>query len=77
MKITERIKVSVISALLVVGLSACDKPGPAETAGKKIDQAAGKAGDKMNETGDKLGNKLEQAGDAMDDAAAKAKKESK
>jgi osmotically-inducible protein OsmY len=35
--------------LLVVGLAACNKPGPAETAGKKIDQAGDKVGEKMSE----------------------------
>lgn len=41
--------------LLVAGLSACDKPGPAETAGKKIDQTADKVGDKLGEQGAKAG----------------------
>ena len=29
-----------ISLLLALGLSACNKPGPAEQAGKKMDQVA-------------------------------------
>ena len=55
-----------VSMLLVVGLAACNKPGPAETAGKKIDQTAEKVGDKM-------GEQSAQAGVAMDDTAITAK----
>ena len=51
-----------ISVILTVGLVACDKPGPAEQAGKSIDQATEKAGDKMDE-----------AGVAFDDSAITAK----
>ena len=49
-----------VSMLLIVGLAACNKPGPAETAGKKIDQTAEKVGDKM-------GEQSAQAGVAIDD----------
>jgi hyperosmotically inducible periplasmic protein len=55
MNISENLKLFGISMLVVVGLSACDKPGPAETAGKKIDQTADKAGKKIGETADKVG----------------------
>ena len=45
--------------LLVAGtfgsLTGCQKPeGPAEQAGKKLDQAVDKAGQKMEEAGDRL-----------------------
>jgi hypothetical protein len=47
----------VITALsmgiLLMSLSACKK-GPAETAGKKIDNAVEKAGDSLEKTGDKI-----------------------
>ena len=55
-----------VSMLLVVGLAACNKPGPAETAGKKIDQTAEKVGEKM-------GEQSAQAGVAMDDTAITTK----
>lgn len=59
-------------ALLCLGLVACDKPGPAETAGRNLDQAADKAGMKIGETVSKVGDKLEEqsakTGDAIDDA---------
>lgn len=47
-----------ISTLLVVGLSACNKPGPAETAGKKIDQGIDTAGKKIDDAADKASDKL-------------------
>jgi hyperosmotically inducible periplasmic protein len=66
MKMSQSFKLIGVSMLLVVGLSACDKPGPAETAGKKIDQTADKVGEKMGEQGAK-------AGVAIDDTEITAK----
>jgi hyperosmotically inducible periplasmic protein len=65
-------KLICVSTLLVVGLSACDKPGPAETAGKKIDQTADKVGEKIgvavDTVGDKLGAQSAKAGVVIDDS---------
>lgn len=58
MKIIYKLKFIALSMLLVFGLSACDKPGPAETAGKNIDQTIDKAGDKINEAADKVGESM-------------------
>ena len=66
MKVSENFKLIGISMLFVVGLSACDKQGPAETAGKKIDQTAEEAGKKM-------GEQSEKAGVAIDDTEITAK----
>jgi hyperosmotically inducible protein len=60
MKTQENLAMIGVSMLLIVGLAACNKPGPAETAGKKIDQTAEKVGDKM-------GEQSAQAGVAIDD----------
>lgn len=66
-----------ISTLLVFGLAACDKPGPAETAGKKIDQTADKVGDKLSSAaetvGDKLGKQGAKAGVVIEDTEITAK----
>lgn len=51
-----------ISLLLVFALSACDKPGPAEQAGKKMDQGASDTGKKVGETVDKFENKMTEQG---------------
>ena len=79
MKTLKNLKLIGISSLLVVGLSACDKPapGPAETAGKKIDQTVEEAGKKMGEATDKVAVKMaeqsEKAGVVIDDAEITAK----
>ncbi|MDO9065024.1 MAG: BON domain-containing protein [Sulfuricella sp.] len=77
MKILENFKLIGISMLLAAGLAACDKPGPAETAGKKIDQTANEAGKKIGEAADKVGEKLGEQGAktgvAIDDAEITAK----
>ena len=77
MKATESFKLIGISMLFVVGLAGCDKPGPAETAGKKIDQATEKVGKKIEEAADKVGEKMEEqsakTGVAIDDAEITAK----
>lgn len=52
-----------ISLLLAATLSACDKPGPAESAGKTIDQTTTDVGKKMSETADKVDKKLSDAGE--------------
>ena len=59
MKVSENFKLISISMLFVVGLAACDKPGPAETAGKKLDQTADKVGEKLGEQGAKAGVAIE------------------
>lgn len=58
MKVLESLKLISISMLLIVGLSACNKPGPAETAGKKIDQGIDTASKKIDDTADKVSDKL-------------------
>ncbi|MFA5371572.1 MAG: BON domain-containing protein [Sideroxydans sp.] len=60
------------TSLLLAGLAACDKPGPAETAGRNIDSSVNQAGQKIGDAADKVaGSMAEQsnkAGVAMDDA---------
>lgn len=71
MKIFESLKLVGITVLLVSGVAACDKPGPAETAGKNIDRTVDQVGQKIGETADKVGDKMsqqsEKAGVAIDD----------
>ena len=77
MKTVHNITLLGISLLLLTGLAACDKPGPAETAGTKLDAAADSAGMKIEETydkaGEKLGEKSDQFGVVMHDAEITAK----
>lgn len=58
MKYSNNFKIIGISMLLVLGLAACDNSGPAETAGKNIDQTIDKAGDKINEAADKVSDTI-------------------
>jgi len=70
MKVSEKLSVICISMLLAGGLGACDqKPGPGETAGKKLDQTVDAAGRKIDETGQKIS-------DANDALAEKLSKQS-
>ena len=48
------IVLSLTFALIVaIGVGGCEKEGPAEKAGEKIDKATEKAGEKIEEAGDK------------------------
>ncbi len=66
MKSSKTCKLIWIPLLLAVGLAGCNKPGPAETAGKKIDQVTNDAEKKFGETSNS-------AGVAIDDAAITTK----
>jgi hypothetical protein len=55
---------AIAATLLLIGLSACQKPeGPAERAGKSIDEAT-----------QKMGQEIQKAGQQVQDAANEAKK---
>lgn len=54
-------------ALMVMGLAACDKKGPAERAGERIDNATERAGDKIEDAGDKAAEKMDHAADKIED----------
>jgi hypothetical protein len=74
--------VMLLSTLaLVVSVTACqkrdasaDQKGPAETAGKHIDQAAAKAGEQLNKVAEEAGKGLAKAGEKLQDAAQEAQK---
>jgi hypothetical protein len=57
--------IGVCAAILMLGLSACEKKGPAEKAGEKVDQAV----ESVKETGEKAADKVEEAGDKVQEAA--------
>ena len=65
------------SLLLAAGLTACDKPGPAEKAGKSMDQTASEAKNKIGDTVDKAEKKMTEqsakAGQAIDDTEITAR----
>ncbi len=45
---------AIFAAMLVAGLSACQKEGPAERAGKEIDKTVEKAGQQIEKAGQKI-----------------------
>lgn len=66
---------------VVVCVTACQKKeataeqkGPAETAGKRIDQAAAKAGEQLNKVAEEAGKGLAKAGEKLQNAAEEAQK---
>ena len=61
MKLHHGILSAILTGLLVMGLSACEKEGPAEKAGKAIDETAADV--------------AEQAGDAKEAVEEKMEKE--
>jgi osmotically-inducible protein OsmY len=65
MKVLKNLKLVSVSILLLGGLAACDKSGPAESAGKKVDQAASDASNKIADTADKVADKLDKQGNKV------------
>jgi len=63
MNILGNLKLIVVSTLLVIGLAACDQPGSAESAGKKLDQAIDDAREKISDTADSAAEKMSEQGD--------------
>jgi osmotically-inducible protein OsmY len=71
MKLSASYKLTGVSLLLLAGLAACDKPGPAENAGKNIDRSMTQAGNAINDSADKvavtMAEQSDKAGVAIDD----------
>ncbi len=57
----------LLALILAMGvfLSACESEGPAERAGKQIDQAVESAGENMEEAVESAGESIEKAGDTV------------
>jgi hypothetical protein len=58
MKMYKGIIVTALSGLLLTGLAACEKEGPAEKAGKAIDEAASNVADEASEVTDSVEKKM-------------------
>jgi len=71
MSILKNIILVFFSCMIIVSFTACKKEGPAERAGKKIDETVEKAGDKIKKSAEKAGDKIEEAGDKMKESTKK------
>lgn len=69
---TNRFFIIVLWALVLV-LTGCQQDGPAEKAGKKVDQAVEQVGQKAEKVADAIGKKVVTAAASLDDAAITAK----
>jgi hyperosmotically inducible protein len=63
----------ILMLAVVFALAACQDEGPAEKAGKTVDETTEKVGEKMESAGDAVVKSVENAGDYMDDTAITAK----
>lgn len=55
MKIQKFFSITIVISALIAALSACQKePGPAEKAGKSVDNATEKAGQQIEKAGDDI-----------------------
>jgi len=72
MKIRKSAIAMLAFSVLVLSVTACKKPepGPAESAGKKIDEALGTT-PKEKTLGERAGEKIEKAGEDIQDASKK------
>ena len=59
MKLHHGILSVILTGLLVMGLSACEKEGPAEKAGKAIDETAADIAEQAEETTEAVAEKME------------------
>jgi len=60
MKMYKGIMAAMLAGLMFTGLSACEKQGPAEKAGKAIDDAASDVADEANDTMEAIKEKVEE-----------------
>jgi hypothetical protein len=70
-----QVRVAIVISVLIAALAACQKEqGPAEKAGKAIDNATEKAGKAVDNAADKAGQQIEKVGEDIQDAAKGNKK---
>ena len=60
MKTYKGIMAAMLAGLMFAGLSACEKEGPAEKAGKAIDEAASDVTEEANETVEAIEKKMDE-----------------
>ena len=71
MSILKNILLFFFSCMIIVSFTACKKEGPAERAGKKIDETVEKAGEKTKESVEKAGDKIKEVGEKVKESIKK------
>jgi hypothetical protein len=66
MSLFRKLLLALCSGLLVFSFMACQKEGPAEKAGEKVDKAMEQAEEKMEQTGEKMEKAVEETGEKME-----------
>lgn len=66
MKTMHNVKLIAALVMLAAGVAACDKPGPAESAGKQVDQAVSDARIEMDAAASKIGEKVDEGSNKID-----------
>lgn len=59
MNIVSGIAAALVLGIALAGLAGCEQEGPAERAGKAIDNAAEQAGEKIEKAGEKIRDAVE------------------
>lgn len=71
MSIPVKVFLMLCIGLIMVSVSACKKEGPAERAGRNIDEALDKAGKKIDRSAGKAAEKIEETGKKLKDSTNK------
>ncbi len=71
MSILKNIIFCFFICVIIVSFTACTKEGPAERAGKKVDETVDKTGDKIKESTEKVGDKIEKTGEKVKESTKK------
>lgn len=69
MKLGKIVGAGLAIGVLLIALPGCQKEGPAEQAGKEVDQAVEQAGNAVDNATEKVGEQMEKAGDSIQDTA--------
>lgn len=62
-----RILVCAMALTFLLAIAGCEEEGPAEKAGKRIDEAAEKAGEEIEEAGDEIEEAAEKAEEELEE----------
>jgi hypothetical protein len=69
--ILRSVLVAITALCVVMSVAGCEKEGPAERAGKKIDESVQRAGDDLERAGEKLDDAVREAGEKLEETGEK------